>query len=363
MESSTSTREHTRRRSSVLTLAAACIPVVALTVAACGSAARPESHGGHHATSDSLPAGRLVFARYTDDSQDTGVLVTSKVDGDAQRQLTNPVHGVLDEQPDWSPDGSHVLFSHVTATGTDHESHRIAEMSQNGTGMRFLTAGKPAHGDTIVGFDSDASFSPDGRMIAYQHASGSVQDDHIEHTDIWVMRADGSHPRNLTRSAAYSGDRGGPTWSPDGKHLVFSVQTPSTGAPADSRALFTMSSDGSAVHRLTPWKLGANGTAAWSPTMPLLVFRAVDDEESGIGNFFSIHADGTNLTQITHFTNKVVSHKVSFSPDGRWIAFGRLGTGNHNDIYVATVDGSTIHAVTRTPNEERSPDWAPSPTR
>ena len=44
----------------------------------------------------------------------------------------------------------------------------------------------------------------------------------------------------------------------------------------------------------------------------MIVFRAVEDDEAGKGNFYTIHPDGTGLTQVTQFTDTVISHKVAF---------------------------------------------------
>jgi TolB protein len=123
--------------------------------------------------------------------------------------------------------------------------------------------------------------------------------------------------------------------------------------------LFVIGADGTGQRRLTPWTLGANGTPDWSRT-GLIVFRAVQDEESGIGNFFTIHPDGTGLTQVSHFTGEVISHKVGFSADGKWIVFGKRTDGGSNDLFLSKIDGTAMHPVTRTPPEEGAPDWTAS---
>ena len=109
----------------------------------------------------------------------------------------------------------------------------------------------------------------------------------------------------------------------------------------------------------------------------LIAFRAVENEKLGIGNYFTIHPDGTHLTQVTHFTDTVISHKVSFSPDGQWVAIGRSGTAGGSDIYIASIDGKQVYPVTQKPDREltrlgsftvtsakRTPaNWAEAPSR
>ena len=64
--------------------------------------------------------------------------------------------------------------------------------------------------DTRSGINSLA-FSPDGRKIAFSKPLVSGGEDYI-----WVVRADGSNPRRITK-------KGGlwPSWSPDGKKIVY----------------------------------------------------------------------------------------------------------------------------------------------
>jgi Tol biopolymer transport system component len=117
----------------------------------------------------------------------------------------------------------------------------------------------------------------------------------------------------VTKSAAYAGDAGGVAWSPDGKRLVYARSNASASKPAGGRALFIIDLDGSHERQLTPWSAGADGTPDWSSTN-LIVFRAVADEESANGNFFTVHPDGTALTQITHFTDTVNQPQGRFLP-------------------------------------------------
>jgi dipeptidyl aminopeptidase/acylaminoacyl peptidase len=59
--------------------------------------------------------------------------------------------------------------------------------------------------------DSQPDFSPDGRQIVYSSYRNGSQ-------DIFVMKADGSGKKNLTRNAAWDAD---PAFSPDGRYIVF----------------------------------------------------------------------------------------------------------------------------------------------
>lgn len=103
-------------------------------------------------------------------------------------QLTN--NTFYDGQPDWSLNGTGVLFG-STQFDTDFE---ILSMRADGSNVVRLTQ--------VVGMDDDPVWSPDGRQIAFES-------DRAGNFDIWVMNADGSNPVNLT-SGSLATD-----WSPD----------------------------------------------------------------------------------------------------------------------------------------------------
>jgi Tol biopolymer transport system component len=311
-------------------------------------------------------SGRLVFRRYlTGDVETSGALYTSGTDGSGEHRLTSASAIVLVGQPDWAPDARHVLFTRTKLADTDAESRQLVVVASNGNGLTPLTRGCPARPNFVCGFDDAGVFSSDGRSIAFVHASGNVRNERVRHADVFIMDSHGKHRRQVTRSRSYAGAVDGVQWSPNGKQLVYGRSNAASSKPEGGRALFILNADGTRQRRLTPWSLGANGIPDWSPATNLIVFRAVRsgmDEESGVGNFFTIRPDGTGLTQITHFANTVIGHRVSFSPDGQWIVFPKHSTLDPNaEIFVAKTDGRSLQRVTKTPQSEGAPDWAPTP--
>src|SRR5437762_13794658 len=75
-------------------------------------------------------------------------------------------------------------------------------------------------------------------------------------TDIWVIRQDGSGLRLLT--SIFTGHNASPSWSPDGKRIVFV-----SGAPGIDQ-IWTMRADGHRLRRLTHGP-GDDAQPAWSP--------------------------------------------------------------------------------------------------
>jgi Tol biopolymer transport system component len=338
-------------------VAGGCGGSPAVTASSASTSAVPAAASGAPSpatatASSPLVPGRIAFRRYFDDTESTGAIFTSDTDGSSERQVTNPPASTLDDEPNWAPDGTRLLFTRSAELGTDQESQRLFTVSSDGSGPT------PVSPETPAGFGYNAgAFSPDGKYIAAGTYHGDVTSDQIKFSEIVVMDADGSHRHEVTKFPAYSGDAGGVAWSPDGKRLVFARSNAGATKPDGGRALFIMDADGSHQRQLTPWAVGAGGTPDWSSKTNLIAFRAVADEESGIGNFFTIHPDGTSLTQVTKFTDTVISHKVGFSRDGQWIVFAKETAPGNNDVFIAKIDGTDMRAVTNTPLADSAPDW------
>lgn len=104
--------------------------------------------------------------------------------------------------------------------------------------VRLTARATPFVGD----FASD--WSPEGKTTAFVP---SIRDGI---SDVWIMNADGSHKRNMTKGSS-------PSWSPDGERIALA---------SGEGAIWVMDADGSDKTRLT--EEGYNSSPAWQPRQP-----------------------------------------------------------------------------------------------
>jgi len=149
----------------------------------------------------------------------------------------------------WAPDGTHILFRAseppTEVDGTPGEFYRVRPDGAD--------AGKVAGGPRR---EFNQVYSPDGTKIAFDAHEDGVSWESGREWDVWMMNADGSGRRNLT--AGNKVNDWGPSWSPDGKTIVF------LSGLENVYDLHLMNADGTNVRRLTHWTAAPSTSAAGS---------------------------------------------------------------------------------------------------
>ena len=302
--------------------------------------------------------GDLVFRRYFDDSHTRGAIFITNATGTRVRQLTRPQKNVLDNVPDWSPDGRHVAFQRVDPNGCGPrcETDDIWVVTSDGkrlTRVAYDVAGKgcyrPGSGSAGGVCRNAPGWSPDGKRIAFTCEVLPKG----ERT--CVVNADGTGLRELAQTPGTGEEDVWPQWSPDGRRLVVQRQL------GNRRAVFVLDADGRNPHRITPWSL-RGGEPDWSPDGMRIVFTSNEDGPAKISaNLYVVRLDGSGLTQLTHASGGHVQYlSASFSPDGKWLTVSRTpgsGKNGNADVYVMHADGSGLSQVTRAAAWDSSTDW------
>jgi Tol biopolymer transport system component len=150
---------------------------------------------------DLSPDGKWVVFMSDRDGDDE--IFVMGVDGNAVKQLTD--NSTRDTYPRWSPDGERIVFE------SDRDGNaEIYTMDADGGSQTRLTSNE------VV--DQMPDWSPDGSQIIFSSTRDSIQDIVFMNSEIYIMDADGSRPVRVTDHSLYDGR---PTWSPDGRLIVF----------------------------------------------------------------------------------------------------------------------------------------------
>lgn len=269
------------------------------------------------------PAGRLAFS-YTFDQSIAAQIYTSAPDGTDIKQVTMGAQSA--GHPSWSPDGARIVFDRqvsetttgifvVNADGSNTiqiaasgdsptwlPDGRIAFMCSvgvcvadaNGAGVRTLIP-NAAPADA---FDYDFTWSPDGSMVAFTRVADITGD---PWNQVYVMNADGSGAHPLTSTPVNQWQESLPSWSPDGKQIVFW---------SNGYGVSVSDVDGSNFHFI-PTYGGVTARPAWSPDGTHIVLGTEFD------HFFIANADGPEAVQIIHTALSPGAN----SPYGGWWAW------------------------------------------
>lgn len=119
-------------------------------------------------------------------------------------------------QPTWSPDGSQIAYHRNTQSSTDARptKTRIEIVNVDGTGLRELPA---PEGEAKAG---DPDWSPDGSLIVFSTKTNREgEGEGGGNPGIFTIHPDGTGISDLCGDCLQGGIA--PSWTPDGKHILF----------------------------------------------------------------------------------------------------------------------------------------------
>ena len=223
------------------------------------------------------------------------------------------------------------IVFHSDRVGQNNDD--IWAMNGDGSGLlQLTTTSSPIQ-------NRDATWSPDGRQIAFMSNRDGDQ-------EVWVMNADGSSPRPLTHFDNPSGGAGFPQWAPDGRTLVFS------GIPVGDTSddIFLVNADGSGLRPITNSPAGGQDFYYVPAVSPDGQWIAFTHQGPGPQDDYltRIRPDGTGFQALT----SVDGYDPSFTADGKRILFDSagnpLGTNAEgaNEIFSVAPDGSDLRQLT-----------------
>jgi Tol biopolymer transport system component len=339
-----------RTRFTALTAAAFLAAGVTASCGGSGDASATRKPAAKPAT-PALP-GRIVFRRWLDDAKTHGAILIVNADGSGERQLTKPAVGV-DDYPDWSPDGKLVAYQHCEP---DKACSVWTVRPDGGTPQQ-------ARLHCRLKGDCDASapaWTPNGKLVVTL-AQGQPKtiggEPQIQQSAIEELDLTSGRQHTIYQRTGWAGDAQDAQVSPDGRTVIYSRLNSARSRPPLAQAIFAVGANGSHNHQVAPWRLGGGDHPVFSPSGAVLL-RSYEDDESRQSDFWTVRPDGSQLRQLTHFKDGTLVTSASYSPDGAWIVYASDGDGGA-DLYAMRADGSGQRKLTSTKWWDSAPDWGP----
>jgi Tol biopolymer transport system component len=282
---------------------------------------------------------RIAFSRF-DGAISGPALWTATPGGRDQRRLTPDPASF----PSWAPDRSHLLFDFPDENGDE----QVGRIDADGSNFRQLT--------DLSGASEAADYSPNSESIVFDRFVPRREDEPF-FTSIWVMDADGADPHPLfgVRSRTFDVE---PDYSPDGTSIAFGRIRTDPVSHEETEALFVAAADGSWQRRITRFGTGVEHPH-WSPDGRWVVFD-VESPQNSRNGVYLVRPNGHDRHRILPSNQRFIFFKPDFSPGGKRLLVGCFVIAEQqDDICRLDPDGRGLTRVVSTPGDfENFPVWS-----
>jgi len=252
------------------------------------------------------------------------------IDSDGANERTLPTVGAA-LSPAWHPSGKSIVYVDADDRGT-----RIAQIDLRAMRPRLLSASNRGLNITPV-------YTKDGKNIVWAAGGDSP-------AELFLSSATGED----TVAKPFVGRTGfettSPSFSPDGKQIVFMSPRPLT------PQLYTMNVSGTGLRLLTPVVAGKRSYRTgpdWSPNGDEIAFQQQNGD-------FQVWTIGVKDRVMRQLTNEGENEDPSWAPDGRHMSITRrLGAiGDQRSIWVLDERTGRLRQLTQS-GDARLSDWSP----
>jgi tol-pal system beta propeller repeat protein TolB len=272
------------------------------------------------------PTGHIVYTCQVFKVQASNQICIINADGTGFQRLTTASRQHY--YPSLAPDGKSVVY----AAFREENIYEIYEMD--------LATGEAKQLTNKLGILNGPEVSPNGESLIFKHSTVNNN-----RNMIWIMDRDGQNAENIARTAT----GWDPTWSPDGKYILFASDM--DGAVQ----LYTIRVNGKELRRISNLP-AIRGRSDWSPDGQYIVTYSGEPWKREV---YIMNADGTNAHVLSPEGGN--SQGPSFSPDGQWVAFtayfDKFGDDHGCEIYIIRVDGTDLRRLTNNDYCDYQPRW------
>ena len=199
-----------------------------------------------------------------------------------------------DFRPEWSPDGSHLVF-----TSVEDGVHVMMRVDRDGSNLKAISRPEEAAGDP--------DYSPDGRRLLYFTDEPLPRDLFVRDTETGEVTA-------LTSTKDFEEVSG--RWGPDGRRIVFVGTEASEGAEGDIWILDTETGD---RHNVTNSANAGEFHPDWSHDGTRLVYIKVENGRFAV----AIHNLKSRMETVVADGNGYAVLDPHFSADDEFVTFTR----------------------------------------
>jgi Tol biopolymer transport system component len=274
-------------------------------------------------------------------------------------KATFVTHGAYPMQPRWSPDGKRIF--HVNKAGKasgDWQDLAIAYAPAEGGEVTTV----PLKSETKIrlwAYGTGNRVSPDGNTIVF---AGQKPQEGPHRMHIWTLPVGGGAPRQLSHAPAPFSDWY-PSWSPDGQSIVFMRATsPENWAGVGGGNIYIVRADGGEPRQITSEsdRVFDAAPVLWSPDGTLLAYFSRDKDDAADGTLKVIPAGGGEPRVVAKVQRIYANKEMAWSPDGKRIAYNAFRPDNK--IKIVSLDDGSIEAIEpdlKDVKEIYHLDWSP----